>query len=161
MADSEIITQLFGNKLRVRVSGILIVDESILLVKHHFNKENPFFWTPPGGGMEFGESAETTLKREFYEETGLQVEPVRFLFVHEFLHDPLHAIELFFEVKLIGGELINGHDPEMHEHHQIIEQVAFLSFTSIQSMELKSLHQLFSIAQNAKEILSLEGYFKL
>ncbi|GGE27597.1 NUDIX hydrolase [Streptococcus himalayensis] len=36
-------------------------------------------WAIPGGAMELGESSVDALKREFLEETGIEVEPVRFL----------------------------------------------------------------------------------
>lgn len=157
----DIINQIYGNKLRIRVSGILIVDNAILLVKHHFNGHSPFFWAPPGGGMQFGESAEQTLKREFFEETGLTIEIIQFLFVHEYLHQPLHAIELFFEVKLVSGELITGYDPEMSKNDQIIVLVQFVPFNTIHEMDKNSLHQLFSLGQTPEKILSLTGYLKI
>ena len=101
----EKIVEQFGNKLRIRVCGLCIEDEEILLVNHHSLNKNGDFWGPPGGGMDFGQSAEENLKREFIEETGLNIEIERFLFVHEYLSPPLHAIELVFKVKRIDGTL--------------------------------------------------------
>ena len=64
------------------------------------------------GGLQYGESMQECLKREFEEETGLQVKVKRFLFVNEFLQPPLHAVEFFFEVRITGGNLRTGTDPE-------------------------------------------------
>ena len=79
----DTIVEQFGNKIRVRVCGICIENAKILLVKHHALTKSGEFWSPPGGGMDFGESAENNLKREFLEETGLVVDVEKFLFVHE------------------------------------------------------------------------------
>ena len=107
------IVEHFGNRLRVRVCGICIEDQKVLLINHHSLNQNGDFWSPPGGGMDYSENAEECLKREFQEETGVEIEIEKFLFVHEYLSPPLHAIELFFLVKRISGEIELGYDPEM------------------------------------------------
>lgn len=119
---------VFGNKLRIRVCGILIENDNILLIKHKsITQVGSVFWAPPGGGLVFGESVENALKREFLEETGLVIDVVKMLFVNEFLKPPLHAIELFFEVSKASGILKIGFDPEMNSQNQIIEDVCFVS----------------------------------
>jgi 8-oxo-dGTP diphosphatase len=113
------IAEIYGNKVRIRVCGLCWQDDSLLLVMHRMTSGN--FWGPPGGGVEFGELLENALKREILEETGLQVDIGKFLFGCEFIKHPLHAVELFFEVKKTGGMLKKGDDPEF----QIIEKVQF------------------------------------
>ncbi|MGD1843339.1 MAG: NUDIX domain-containing protein, partial [Thermonemataceae bacterium] len=110
MDQQEEILARFGNQLRVRVCGICVQDNQLLLVKHQ-GLQQGYLWAPPGGGMQFGESAETCLVREFEEETGLQIAVEQFLFVHEFLRPPLHGIELFFTVTVKQGTLRIGYDP--------------------------------------------------
>ena len=149
------IIEKFGNRLRVRVCGILIEHDSILLVRHRSISKKGILWAPPGGGMHFGESAEESLEREFEEETGLKVKVVRFLFTHEFLDPPLHAIELFFEVKKIAGVLRKGSDPEMNIDEQIIEQVSFLEIDKMKKIHADSLHYVL------RNIGQLEDFFKL
>jgi 8-oxo-dGTP diphosphatase len=95
--DQEI-TALYGKKVRVRVCGLCWEDNKLLLVNHRSLKPVNF-WAPPGGGLEFGEKVENALKREFGEETGLEIAVTRFAFGCEYIQDPLHAIELFFHVK--------------------------------------------------------------
>jgi 8-oxo-dGTP diphosphatase len=148
----------FGNKLRVRICGICIEDDKILMVKHHSLGDKGIFWSPPGGGLQFGESAEESLKREFMEETGLKINIKKFLFTHEFLQEPLHAIELFFEVEKISGQLITGRDPEMNDNTQIIQEVKYLSFEEINRIDHDMIHNIFRLVNNPKDILEATGY---
>ena len=67
--QNEIVSS-FGNKLRIRVCGICIEENKILLVRHHSIGKSGILWAPPGGGMIYGETSEQALIREFVEETG-------------------------------------------------------------------------------------------
>ncbi|MCS5490039.1 NUDIX domain-containing protein [Algoriphagus limi] len=148
----------FGNRLRTRVNGILIQDEKLLMVRHLMGDKQEF-WSVPGGGMRFGSDASSNLKREFMEETGLEISVGDFLFVHEFLEPPLHAIELFFKVNLQGGELTLGHDPELEGLQQIITDIQWLSLPQIQKIPKKSLHQVFWAINSFEDIGLWKGYF--
>src|SRR5688500_12756173 len=96
------LTTVYGNKIRVRVCGLCWQEDKLLMVNHSGIRDGDF-WAPPGGGLEFGESLEQRLKQEFLEETGLAVSPGHFIFGSEFIQKPLHAIELFFNVSIVGG----------------------------------------------------------
>ena len=154
------VSNLYGNRLRVRACGIFIKDGEILLINHKSLAESDF-WAPPGGGISFGEKAETCLAREFKEETGLTINVGQFLFACEFIQSALHAIELFFEVSASEGGLKIGIDPEMEANNQIIQDVRFVSMAEIKTMKINSLHGLFQLVSNPEEILGLRGYFKL
>jgi 8-oxo-dGTP diphosphatase len=56
----------------VRVYGILMDSKRRLLVSDEFIRGN-YFTKFPGGGLEFGEGTRDCLRREFKEETGLDV----------------------------------------------------------------------------------------
>ncbi|MGW8121118.1 NUDIX domain-containing protein [Roseivirga echinicomitans] len=150
----------YGEKLRVRVCGICITEEGLLMVHHTALGKGGSLWAPPGGGMEYGESAHEALKREFMEETHLEIEVERFLFVHEYLDPPLHGIELFFEVKITGGNLKTGTDPEMEANAQIITQVEFKSFERIQQLPKAHLHYAIQNMTSFDSLLNQSGYFK-
>ena len=84
---------------RVRVAGILIEDDRILLIEH--TKNNKKYWLVPGGGVDWGESAAEALIREFKEETGLDIEVEKFLFISETIapDKQKHVINLYFKIK--------------------------------------------------------------
>lgn len=149
----------FGNKLRIRACGICIEDNKILMVKHHSLGKGGIIWAPPGGGMVFGETCEDALKREFIEETGLTISVEKFLCVNEYLAAPLHAIELFFIVKKIGGTLQTGVDPELHKDRQIITEVEWLSFDQLKQLPPEAVHSLLHNVNTEADLFQRIGYF--
>lgn len=154
------IDEIYGNQVRVRVCGLCWNQDKLLLVNHRGLHEGDF-WAPPGGGIEFGKTAKMTLIREFQEETGLIVEVDEFQFACEFVKEPLHAIELFFQVRMIGGNLEVGFDPEMSADQQIIHDVGFYPFMVIQDMRQTDKHGIFTLFNDSKSLKSATGYFKI
>ena len=126
--NKEIINQ-YGNQLRVRVCGICVQEDKMLLINHSGLNESNEFWSPPGGGLQFGEAIEDCLKREFLEETNTVISVGKFLKIREFIKPPLHAIELYYEVKIESGVVKKGFDTEMKE--QIIKDIQWLSFEEV------------------------------
>lgn len=131
------------------------------MIKHKYHEPLGFFWSPPGGGMDYGASAVDNLKREFKEETGLTVKVGKFLFVHEFLNVPLHAIELFFLIDQFKGTISKGYDPEIPHDRQIIQDIKFMEFDVIKKIDKKNRHQVFELCNNLDDLLNLGGYFRL
>ncbi|HEX8545791.1 MAG TPA: NUDIX hydrolase [Cytophagaceae bacterium] len=146
---------LHGNKVRVRVCGIHVVDKKILLVKHKGLGPQGILWAPPGGGIEFAETLSTGLRREMWEETGLKVVKEEFLFIHEFINEPLHAIELFFKVETTDNKILLGFDPEYDE--QMISDVKYFGEEEIFGDDPSMFHQIFKITSCFNEILALKG----
>jgi len=157
---NEKVKALYGHKLRVRVCGVCIENDEMLLVHHKGLGKHNSLWSPPGGGMDYGEDAKQALRREFLEETGLFITVERFLFVHEYLAPPLHGIELFFEVKRTGGRLKKGHDPEMSEADQLITETGFKDLQKLKSQAPDSLHYVLQQINSTNSILNQSGYFK-
>jgi 8-oxo-dGTP diphosphatase len=60
------------NRFTIRVYGILFDDNKRILVSDEFIRGD-YFSKFPGGGLELGEGTRDCLKREFKEETGLDV----------------------------------------------------------------------------------------
>lgn len=106
------IPSVYRDRVRVRVGALVVRDDRLLLVEHDGLWEAGTFWTPPGGGVAFGESLEEALVREVREETGvdLVVGPLRY--VLDFVRPPLHAVSFYFE-GTATGEAALGADPEL------------------------------------------------
>ena len=68
-------------------SGLLRRGDGILLVRCRYDGEPEPLWTLPGGRQEPGETLEATTRREFREETSLDVETCELAYVSESL-DP-------------------------------------------------------------------------
>lgn len=147
---------IYGHRVRVRACGLVIQDQCILMVNHRgITREN--FWAPPGGGVDYGKSISETLEKEFAEETGLDVQAGKFLFGCELIRDPVHAIELFFEVVVTGGKLKTGRDPEI----QIIKDVRYLDFPYIRKLPVEEIHAVFRLTDNLADLNALKGFYRI
>jgi 8-oxo-dGTP diphosphatase len=114
MNYSEEIKRIYGNKIRIRVCGILEKNGKYLLVNHSKLNDDNIFWNFPGGGVDKNESLENTLIREFKEETNLDIKISKFLFINQMINSSLHSIELYFEVHSDNFENKTGFDPEIN-----------------------------------------------
>lgn len=93
-------------KHRIRAAGIAVNDDRILLIKHVH--EDDEYWVPPGGGLEPGDgSTEGTVKREVFEESGLEVTVGPLIFVREFFEKSRNTyhVEQFYMITEWRGEL--------------------------------------------------------
>ena len=93
--------QIRSNKtvFNYRVSGAVIKNNKILL--NRLKKDT--FWTFVGGKVEFGESSERAIIREYYEETGAAIEVERLAAVVEnffvFNQKQWHELLFFYILK--------------------------------------------------------------
>lgn len=92
-----------GNRIDIGVKA-LIFNEDKFLVMHNNGVEEDL-WELPGGRMEFGETAEETLRREMIEETGLVVEPIRLLDTWNLIRDDYQIAGIIYLCKFEKGEI--------------------------------------------------------
>ncbi|MDR8389796.1 NUDIX hydrolase [Aliifodinibius sp. S!AR15-10] len=123
----------YRERLRIRVNGLLIDDEAMLMVKLRSPVTDSGIWMPPGGGLKYGETMEACLAREFREETGLRIEVGALRHINEFLNPPFHAVEFYFEVTAAGGELALGNDPEHTSDSQLLQKLKFIELEEFSS----------------------------
>ena len=71
-----------GREFLIRACGILIHDGAVLAQEAR-NEKGGLDYALPGGHLEFGETLAACMSREFYEETGLNVEAEKLVYVHE------------------------------------------------------------------------------
>ena len=90
-----------------RVYGVLRRGNQVLLTRSLFIRRE--FVNFPGGGIELGESPAAALRREFREETGLAIKPLRLLFASEEAHlstqKPIQIVSVYWLVRRAGGRL--------------------------------------------------------
>ena len=118
----------YEHKLRVRVNGLLVRDDALLLVKINAPTREEPLWMPPGGGLEFGETMEACLVREMEEETGLTVAVENLRYVSQFVEPPYHAVEFYFDCRETGGTRQLGSDPELQDGEQMLLELKFIPF---------------------------------
>lgn len=88
--------------MHVRVTGVVIEDDRILLLNQ--DTDTGRGWSLPGGKVEEGEPIRDALVREMGEETGLDVEPGRLLYVCDHLPESgTHVVHLTFEARRTAG----------------------------------------------------------
>ncbi|WP_433472873.1 NUDIX domain-containing protein [Spirillospora sp. CA-142024] len=88
--------------MKVRVTGVVIEGGRILLLDQDTGAGRS--WSLPGGTVEEGEPLAEALVREMREETGLDVETGRLLYVCDHLPPGgAHVLHITFEARRIGG----------------------------------------------------------
>ncbi len=96
-------------KFRPSVYGVLIENNKILLSRQWDGYDFP------GGGIDIDETIEQALKREFIEETGIEIEPIMPIQCESDFFNPDYAkkyqgqywncVMIYYLVKKVGGKL--------------------------------------------------------
>ncbi|MEV7465486.1 NUDIX hydrolase [Streptomyces kronopolitis] len=87
--------------MHTRVTGVVIEDDAILLLDQ--DTEGTRSWSLPGGKVENGETLEEALVREMREETGVEVEVGRLLYVCDVTS--AHVVHITFEARRAAGQV--------------------------------------------------------
>lgn len=83
------------NEIKVVVKGILIRNNRILIIQRsHTDSFGAGTWEVVGGNLNFGESLEEALKREYLEEVGLKITVKSLLFSTTFFTSNVRQIVL-------------------------------------------------------------------
>lgn len=88
---------------QIRVTGVLVENGAILLVKQRLSKDRA--WSLPGGRLEQGETIQEGLQREFFEETGLDVRVDELLYLCDVKPSSHKVVHVTFLVSKVGGEI--------------------------------------------------------
>ena len=96
---------------KITADGAIIKNDKILLIKR---KNDPFKgkWALPGGFVEYGEKVEDAVKREVFEETGLETKIKKIIGVYSDPNrDPRgHTVTIVYLLDIIGGDLKSNDD---------------------------------------------------
>jgi 8-oxo-dGTP diphosphatase len=86
-------------RFRMAVAAMIFDEQGrILLFKHTYRK---FEWGIPAGGLEHREQPERAIIREFFEETGMQIEVQKLLTAESAKED--HHVSLVYLCKIVSG----------------------------------------------------------
>ena len=89
--------------MKARVTGILIEDGKILLVRQVVSSERG--WSLPGGRVEAGETLEEGLLRELQEETSLKTKISKLLYLCEKPEDDPPILHITFLLERVSGDI--------------------------------------------------------
>lgn len=97
-------------RMEMGVKALILNNGKFLVMHNNGVKED--LWELPGGRMEFGETAEETLKREIQEETGLGIKPIKLLDTWNLVEENHQITGIIYLCKLEEGEvrLSDEHD---------------------------------------------------
>jgi len=102
-------------KHRISAGAIVFDGDRILLVRH--KKEGSYdFWVAPGGGVIDAEDIHQAARREVREESGLDAEPIRPIYLEEFHEPSTRHIKTWILCELTGGEISVEAEEATREH---------------------------------------------
>lgn len=130
---SRIIRPLF----QVFAAGVIFDrDNKILLVKSTYQRFHP--WGLPGGSLDYDESPEDAVKREVWEETGLNVQIKRLLLVKTWSPD---RVGLYYLCEITGGKI--------HPTDEVSEADYFSldALPDVRSLDADLIKQLYKMAE--------------
>ena len=92
-------SRIIRPRFRVAVAALIFDQQGrVLLFKHTYRK---FEWGIPAGGLEHREQPEQAVIREFFEETGMQIEVQKLLLAQSAKED--HNVSLIYLCKIVNG----------------------------------------------------------
>lgn len=95
----------------VGVAAIIINEKNQILLGRRKKGQFQGMWCIPCGYLEYDEDVWDGVKREFKEETNLDIKPTKVFTVQSNFHDPeLHSVGIWFTADIIGGEIKAGDD---------------------------------------------------
>ncbi len=108
---------------------VVIETDKILLVKHRKGARQ--YWVLPGGRLEYGETFNECAVREVKEETGLDVEVEKIIFLSEAIAPDRsrHIVNIYLTARVTGGKMEVGNEA-------VLADVDFLPMAELDRLTL-------------------------
>lgn len=95
----------------VGVAAIILNNNKQILLGRRTGGKYSGLWCIPCGYLEYDEDVYDGIKREFKEETNLDIELISLFTVQSNFHDPKrHTVGIWFRAQIKGGEMMAGDD---------------------------------------------------
>ncbi len=111
-------------RIRPLALGIIWRGDELLLCEFYNHAKGETFYRPLGGGIEFGEYGQETVRREFREELGAELAETRYLATLESIFTYQgrdgHEIALLYEATLADPSLYEREAIEVNEQGQTL-----------------------------------------
>jgi ADP-ribose pyrophosphatase YjhB (NUDIX family) len=119
-----------------RVYGVALRGDEVLLVRSRNSFDDQKIWWLPGGGVDFRERIGDALRREFLEETGLDLRDAALLMVDDDERERpsgeiVHTVRIMYVVELERGDLV-------HEADGTTDMVAWVPLSQLSDRRLTS-----------------------
>ncbi len=144
-------------RFRYRAAAIIIEDGFILMAH---NEKDPYYYSI-GGAVHMNETSEDAVKREVYEETGIEYEVDHLAFIHEnfFLdnnaNNTCHEIAFYYFMKPRGIKKINNNSYT----RGVKEDICFLPINELEKYILFPAfyrRELQSLNTNLRHIVTID-----
>ncbi|MEB3291669.1 MAG: NUDIX domain-containing protein [Synechococcales bacterium] len=123
-------------KIRVIVLGLVRHGDRVLLSEGYDSKLGSHYYRALGGGIDFGESSQDALRREFQEELRVELENIRYLGCSENLFcledEPGHEIVFAYQCDLCDRSLYEKSSIPYYEGHKEY-QASWIEISELQS----------------------------
>ena len=130
--------RMFRPRFRAAVAAMIFDEQGrILLFKHTYRK---FEWGIPAGGLEHREQPEQAIIREFFEETGMQIEVQKLLLAESAMED--HSVSLIYLCKIMSGTFKESHE---------ISEMKYFDVNDLPQMLFAEKNLIHSVYKSLKE----------
>ncbi len=113
------------SRIRPGVKAFIVHENKILVIKERIqNGLGTVIYDVPGGGIELGETAQETLKREVKEEVGLDISIERPVGCWDFVvsgaTETVHLVLLGYQCSVVGEAVIDtAHNPAQEDIFEV------------------------------------------
>lgn len=118
-------TPTYMSQIKVKAMCIIRHQDKLLVCRYFDNTKQQYFYRLLGGSMEFGETAEETMRREIKEEINSELEDLRFLQMVEnvftYENQPGHEVIFLFSGTITRTELYEQTDIIITEPTEDVE----------------------------------------